>query len=298
LFCIPHQAAFICFVSSHSVVRPIAPQGFSSNSARHGSCFNNLTGWSGYRVEFPLANFQINSNHQAPSRKTNRRRGINEGEASTRTLVLVIRDSGCGNELQQLRFGLGFELYLEIVGWKFLEGSLGEKWPRFHGGPLPVQHHHAEHVWLSSHRLCIGPFAALPPSSNSASALGRKVPAVGIEPTLPKKRDFESRASTNSATPASARSLVPHFPPVKDRKGPKFCFWPPGFTAPRFSTTSMLSPGSACRKIASRDSPSIEPSHSSCPPPRNSYHRAAPQLPSLTRPHEPPFRRKTSRIQL
>jgi len=31
----------------------------------------------------------------------------------------------------------------------------------------------------------------------------RKIPAMGIEPILPKKRDFESRASTNSATPAS-----------------------------------------------------------------------------------------------
>ncbi len=30
----------------------------------------------------------------------------------------------------------------------------------------------------------------------------KEVPAVGIEPTLPKEHDFESRASTNSATPA------------------------------------------------------------------------------------------------
>ena len=30
-----------------------------------------------------------------------------------------------------------------------------------------------------------------------------KVPAMGIEPILPRKRDFESRASTNSATPAA-----------------------------------------------------------------------------------------------
>ena len=29
------------------------------------------------------------------------------------------------------------------------------------------------------------------------------VPVVGLEPTLPRERDFESRASTNSATPAS-----------------------------------------------------------------------------------------------
>jgi len=34
--------------------------------------------------------------------------------------------------IQQLRFGLGFEIYLEIVGWNFLEGGLGEKWPRIH----------------------------------------------------------------------------------------------------------------------------------------------------------------------
>jgi hypothetical protein len=31
------------------------------------------------------------------------------------------------------------------------------------------------------------------------------VPWVGIEPTLPKKLDFESSASTNSATKASGR---------------------------------------------------------------------------------------------
>ena len=36
------------------------------------------------------------------------------------------------------------------------------------------------------------------PFKNRESSL----PAVGLEPTLPKKRDFESRASTNSATPA------------------------------------------------------------------------------------------------
>ena len=29
---------------------------------------------------------------------------------------------------------------------------------------------------------------------------------MGIEPILPKKRDFESRASTNSATPATSFS--------------------------------------------------------------------------------------------
>ena len=39
---------------------------------------------------------------------------------------------------------------------------------------------------------------------------------MGIEPILPKKRDFESRASTNSATPAcrcDARE-VDHFPTI------------------------------------------------------------------------------------
>jgi hypothetical protein len=35
--------------------------------------------------------------------------------------VVVIRDSGCGTELQQLRFGLGFGIYLEIFGWKFVQ---------------------------------------------------------------------------------------------------------------------------------------------------------------------------------
>lgn len=33
--------------------------------------------------------------------------------------------------------------------------------------------------------------------------VGEKLPAVGIEPTLREKRDFESRASANSATPAT-----------------------------------------------------------------------------------------------
>ena len=32
----------------------------------------------------------------------------------------------------------------------------------------------------------------------------KEIPAMGIEPILPRKRDFESRASTNSATPASS----------------------------------------------------------------------------------------------
>ena len=31
----------------------------------------------------------------------------------------------------------------------------------------------------------------------------KKLPAVGIEPTLLAERDFESRASANSATPAT-----------------------------------------------------------------------------------------------
>ena len=34
-------------------------------------------------------------------------------------------------------------------------------------------------------------------------SLGKEIPAMGIEPILPRKRDFESRASTNSATPAA-----------------------------------------------------------------------------------------------
>ena len=46
--------------------------------------------------------------------------------------MVVIRDTCWLGELQPLGFGLGFEIYLEIVGWKFLEGSLGEKWPHFH----------------------------------------------------------------------------------------------------------------------------------------------------------------------
>ena len=36
---------------------------------------------------------------------------------------------------------------------------------------------------------------------------GEILPAEGIEPTLPKERDFESRASASSATPAQG-SLV------------------------------------------------------------------------------------------
>ena len=31
----------------------------------------------------------------------------------------------------------------------------------------------------------------------------KEIPAMGIEPILPKKLDFESSASTNSATPAA-----------------------------------------------------------------------------------------------
>ena len=33
-------------------------------------------------------------------------------------------------------------------------------------------------------------------------AVCKKIPAMGIEPILPREHDFESRASTNSATPA------------------------------------------------------------------------------------------------
>gem|GEM_PF-5968385 len=33
--------------------------------------------------------------------------------------------------------------------------------------------------------------------------ISKKLPAVGIEPTLLAERDFESRASANSATPAT-----------------------------------------------------------------------------------------------
>lgn len=36
----------------------------------------------------------------------------------------------------------------------------------------------------------------------------KAVPMVGIEPTLPKKHDFESRASTNSATSAYGAGLL------------------------------------------------------------------------------------------
>ena len=35
------------------------------------------------------------------------------------------------------------------------------------------------------------------------------IPAVGIEPTLQKERDFESRASANSATPAQYKEKLP-----------------------------------------------------------------------------------------
>ena len=38
--------------------------------------------------------------------------------------------------------------------------------------------------------------------SNGVFTIKEKIPAVGIEPTLPKEHDFESCASTNSATPA------------------------------------------------------------------------------------------------
>lgn len=36
----------------------------------------------------------------------------------------------------------------------------------------------------------------------------QQIPAAGIEPALPKEHDFESRASTNSATPACCLRLL------------------------------------------------------------------------------------------
>ncbi len=39
-------------------------------------------------------------------------------------------------------------------------------------------------------------------------ALFYLVPRVGIEPTLPKKLDFESSASTSSAIPAFKRAII------------------------------------------------------------------------------------------
>ena len=41
-----------------------------------------------------------------------------------------------------------------------------------------------------------------------AGLLNRELPAVGIEPTLLAERDFESRASANSATPATAGDTI------------------------------------------------------------------------------------------
>ena len=42
------------------------------------------------------------------------------------------------------------------------------------------------------------------------------MPAEGIEPTLPKERDFESRASASSATPACGRRRCRNLPaPVR-----------------------------------------------------------------------------------
>ncbi len=40
------------------------------------------------------------------------------------------------------------------------------------------------------------------PKGAKSEFLSEKIPAMGIEPILPKKRDFESRVSTNSTTPA------------------------------------------------------------------------------------------------
>ena len=37
------------------------------------------------------------------------------------------------------------------------------------------------------------------------------VPVVGVEPTLPKEHDFESCASTNSATPANNNFIIISF---------------------------------------------------------------------------------------
>ena len=42
-------------------------------------------------------------------------------------------------------------------------------------------------------------------ASNECQVALEKLPAVGVEPTLLAERDFESRASANSATPATAK---------------------------------------------------------------------------------------------
>ena len=43
----------------------------------------------------------------------------------------------------------------------------------------------------------------------------RLVPKVGLEPTLPKERDFESRASASSATSAGVGSIAKRMGRVK-----------------------------------------------------------------------------------
>ena len=50
-----------------------------------------------------------------------------------------------------------------------------------------------------------GPHSDTSPNKKSPVKTGALVPEVGIEPTLPKKHEFESCASTNSATQAFGR---------------------------------------------------------------------------------------------
>jgi hypothetical protein len=45
------------------------------------------------------------------------------------------------------------------------------------------------------------------------------VPPAGIEPALPKERDFESRASTSSARGATDTGLGAYHGPLKDASG-------------------------------------------------------------------------------
>ena len=84
-----------------------------AKSVRHGSCFNNLTGWSGYRVEFPRANFHINSKHQVPSRKTNRRRGIH---SASRACPSRFRMWQRASAVEILSWNLFGNCRLEILG--------------------------------------------------------------------------------------------------------------------------------------------------------------------------------------
>ena len=57
----------------------------------------------------------------------------------------------------------------------------------------------------------------------TAAPAARKIPVEGIEPTLPKERDFESRASANSATPASRnRQCCSNSPSAQSEKGGNF----------------------------------------------------------------------------